>query len=232
MPSKFDEFDLYSENLLLAQHGVSEIISHELTKGEVREEFLLNVLLSCSEPPPTLVRGTISDGDNDAGQLDIILCRPHSQLRKLGSNCYIEKDDSLCVIEVKGNCTGRDLKKAEAKAQVIQKLKGKGKPLCGVVCYKSELTEATIMKRFGFAYDASTKTYFDPATTPKTPKSKWPKTNYPNLDFFVSFEEDKKIFVRKYEMTPGVFRFTRVINNPLIKDLFSMVKSLWKTAHH
>ena len=59
MSSKFDEFDLYSENLLLAQHDVSEIISHELMKGEVREDFLITVLESCYEPPPTLVRGTL-----------------------------------------------------------------------------------------------------------------------------------------------------------------------------
>jgi hypothetical protein len=232
MSSKFDEFDLYSENLLLAQHDVSEIISHELMKGEVREDFLITVLESCSEPPPTLVRGTLSDGKKDAGQLDIILCRPHAQLRRMGTQCYVEKSDSLCVIEVKGNCTGRDLKRAEAKAQVIQKLKGQEKPLYGVVCYKSELTEATIMKRFGFLFDANTKTYFDPATTPKSQKSTWPKITYPNLDFFVSFEEDKKIFVRRYQPAPGTFRFARVMNNPLIKDLFAMVKSLWKTAHH
>jgi hypothetical protein len=232
MANKFDEFDLYSENLLLAQHDVSDIISHELMKGEVREDFLIAVLESCSEPPPTLVRGTLSDGDDDAGQLDIILCRPHARLREMGGQCYVEKDDSLCVIEVKGNCTGRDLKRAEAKAQVIQRLRGQEKPLYGVVCYKSELTEATIMKRFGFAYDADTKTYFDPATTPRTPMSKWPKIKYPNLDFFVSFEEDKKIFVRKYLLASGHSRFARVNNNPLIKHLFSMVKSLWKTAHH
>ena len=232
MPNKFDEFDLYSENLLLAQHDVSEIISHELMKGEVREDFLITVLESCSEPPPTLVRGTLSDGDNDAGQLDIILCRPHAQLREMGGQCYVEKDESLCVIEVKGNCTYADLKKAEKKAKVIQKLKGTEKPLYGVVCYKSPLTEALIMKRFGFKHDGGTNTYFDPAATPKTPKSKWPKINYPNLDFFVSFEDSKKIFLRKYEHQKGGFRFARVNNNPLIKHLFSMVKSLWKTAHH
>lgn len=29
---RFDEFDQYSENLLMAQYDVSEIISHELMK--------------------------------------------------------------------------------------------------------------------------------------------------------------------------------------------------------
>src|SRR3990172_8993482 len=98
---KFAEFDQYSEDMLMAQYDVSEIISHELMKGEIREDFLMTTLESCSEPKPYLVKGTLSDGDDDAGQLDIILCRPHSHLRKLGTQCFVSKDDALCVIEVK-----------------------------------------------------------------------------------------------------------------------------------
>lgn len=230
--TKFDEFDLYSENLLLAQYDVSQIISHELMKGEVREEFLIEVLKSCSEPSPMLVRGTLSDGDKDAGQLDIILCRPHSRLRKMGSQCFIEKADSLCVIEVKGNCTGRDLEGAEAKAKKIHKLQGQHKPLYGVVCYKVALNEQTIMKRFGFELDKGTQTYFDAAANPNADPADWQKVDYPNLDFFVSFEDGKKIFLRRYfEPKSGKPRFTRVAANPLIKDLFTMVKSLWTAAH-
>ena len=110
---KFAEFDQYSEDLLMAQYDVSEIITHQLMKGEVREDFLISTLESCSDPKPKLVKGTISDGQHDAGQLDIILCRPFAHLRHIGTQCFVEKNDALCVIEVKGNCTGRDLKKAD-----------------------------------------------------------------------------------------------------------------------
>jgi len=34
----FDEFDEYIEKLLLVQFDASEIIKHNLTKGEVRED--------------------------------------------------------------------------------------------------------------------------------------------------------------------------------------------------
>ena len=200
-------------------------------KGEIREDFLISVLEECAESKPCLVRGTLSDGQRDAGQLDIILCRPHSQLRKLGQKCFVAKSDSLCVIEVKGNCTGRDLTRAEAKAKKIQKLKGDHGPLYGVVCYKSELNEKTIMKRFGYSFDKITATYLDPATNPNVKKSEWQKLEYPHLDFFVSFEEDKKMFLRKYAIRDGPHRFTRSNSVPVIKDLFSLVQSLWKTAH-
>ena len=45
----FEQYHHYSQNLLLAQHEVSEIIKHNLTRGEVREDFIiqyLNTLLS------------------------------------------------------------------------------------------------------------------------------------------------------------------------------------------
>ena len=228
---KFAQFDQYSEDLLMAQYDVSEIISHELMKGEVREDFLITTLESCSDPKPLLVKGTVSDGQIDAGQLDIILCRPHAHLRKLGSQCFVEKDDALCVVEVKGNCTGKDLKKAEAKAVVIKNLQGQRSPLYGLVCYKVALELKTIMERFGYSYDAANKTFFDNATIPKEAEANWREIDYAHLDFFVSLEEGKKIFLRKYEVSPGKFRFIRSVQSPLIKELFSMVRGMWIPAN-
>lgn len=215
----------------MAQYGVSEIITHQLMKGEVREDFLISTLESCSDPKPKLVKGTISDGQEDAGQLDIILCRPHAHLRRLGTQCFVEKDDALCVIEVKGNCTGRDLKKAEKKSVMIQNLQGQQVPQYGVVCYKVDLELRTIMGRFGYSYDVANRTYFDNATIPNEDEANWRKIDYPNLDFFVSLEDGKKVFLRKYEMSPGKLRFIRAVQSPLIKELFSMMRSLWIPAN-
>ncbi len=228
---KFAEFDQYSEDLLMAQYDVSEIITHELMKGEVREDFLITTLESCAESKPKLVKGTISDGQTDAGQLDIILCRPHAHLRRMGGQCYVEKNDALCVIEVKGNCTGEDLKRARVKAQMIHNLQGRESPQYGLVCYKVALEMKTIMSRFGFSFDSQNKTYFDNATVPREVEADWRKIEYPELDFFVSLEENKKVFLRKHEFMPNKFRFVRASQSPLIKELFSMVRSLWVPAH-
>jgi hypothetical protein len=228
---RFDEFDQYSENLLMAQYDVSEIITHELMKGEVREDFLITTLESCSDPKPLLVKGTISDGQADAGQLDIILCRPHAHLRRIGRQCVVEKNDALCVIEVKGNCTGKDLKRAKAKAILIQNLQGQRTPQYGVVCYKVALGLKTIMNRFGFSYDAANRTFYDNATIPNEAEIDWRIIDYSDLDFFVSLEDGKKVFLRKYEMSPGKFRFIRANQSPLIKELFSMMRGLWIPAN-
>jgi len=228
---KFAEFDQYSEDMLMAQYDVSEIISHELMKGEIREDFLITTLSSCSEPSPYFVKGTLSDGVNDAGQLDVILCRPHSHLRKLGSQCFVSKGDALCVIEVKGNCTGKDLKKASTKSVTIRTLQGEGTPLYGVICYKVALDMKTIMNRFGYNFDSTNNTYFDSATIPNEAESNWQKIVYPELDFFVSLEDDKKVFLRKYELTSGKYRFVRSVRSPLIQEVFSMMRGLWIPAN-
>ena len=229
--SKFAEFDQYSEDLLMAQYGVSEIISHELMKGEIREDFLISTLESCSEPKPFFVKGTLSDNEYDAGQLDIILCRPHSHVRILGNQRLVTKDDALCVIEVKGNCTGNDLKKAADKSVTIRKLKGQATPLYGVICYKVALELKTIMTRFGYTFDSVNNTYFDNATIPNEAEVDWRKIDYPDLDFFVSLEEGKKIFLRKYEVMPGKYRVFRSVRSPLIQELFLMMRGLWVPAY-
>jgi len=228
---RFAEFDQYSEDMLMAQYDVSEIISHELMKGEIREDFLITTLESCSEPKPYLVKGTLSDGNNDVGQLDIILCRPYSHLRKLGNQFFVSKDDALCVIEVKGNCTGKDLKKAQAKSVTIQALNGQATPLYGVICYKAALETRTIMSRFGHSFDIANNSYFDNARIPNEAEADWRQIDYPGLDFFVSLQEEKKIFLRKFEIAPGKFRFVRHVGNPLIQDLFSMMRGLWIPAN-
>jgi hypothetical protein len=228
---KFAEFDQYSEDLLMAQYDISEIISHELMKGEIREDFLIATLESCSEPKPYLVKGTLSDGNSDAGQLDIILCRPFSHPRKIGTQHFVSKEHALCVIEVKGNCTGTDLSKAISKARMIRHLQGQSSPLYGVICYKVDLKLSTIMKRFGYSFDRANNTYFDNATIPREKEEDWMGIEYPDLDFFVSLENDKKVFFRKYEIQPGKFRFARGVRSPLIQELFSMMRGLWIPAN-
>ena len=228
---KFDEFDQYSEDLLMAQYDVAEIISHELMKGEVREDFLISTLQTCSDPAPRFVKGTLSDGAHDAGQLDIILCRPNSQLRRLGSQCFVSKDDALCVIEVKGNCTGRDLRKSSEKATLIRNLRGDNQPLFGVICYKMDLELKTVMKRFGYSFDHANQTWFDNATLPHETEANWRTVEYSELDFFVCLEEGKKVFLQKYEYGSGNLRFFRRVQAPLIKNLFELMRGLLVSAN-
>ena len=93
------------------------------------------------------------------------------------------------------------------------------------------LDPKTIMKRFGYSFDSANETYFDNATIPNEVEANWLKIKYPDLDFFVSLEEDKKVFLRKCERAPGKYRFVRNVGSPLIQEVFSMIRGLWIPAN-
>ncbi len=215
----FDEFDHYTQNLLLAQYDIAGIIQHELIKGEVREDFLIYILESGFDPSPSFHKGTISDGVDQAGQIDIMLCKPHSQVRKLGNQTILRPDDCLCVLEVKGNATGNDIRTFDERAQRIKQMQAASYPLCGIFCYKVDLVEKTILNRFGFNYSNDTQTYFNDEVHPRA-------IDYPNIDFFVSLDPHFPLFLRKN--TDG--RFLRILEYPILKNVFSIIGSLIQTA--
>jgi len=215
----FDEFDQYSQNLLLAQYDIAEIIQHELTKGEVREDFLIHILRSRFEPFPVFHKGTVSDGNHQAGQIDLMLCRPNCQIVRLGNQAILRPEDCLCLIEVKGNATGNDIRTFDERVQLIKQMQADCYPLCGIFCYKVELQEKTIMNRFGFDLNAETQVYYKDENEPR-------EIAYPNIDFFVSLDERCHILLRKN--IDG--RFIRILDYPVLKTVYKIIGSLIKTA--
>ncbi len=212
----FEEFNQYSEDLLLAQYDVSDIIAHELTKGEVREDFLSDILKSRFDPKPTFYKGALSDGTTQSGQVDLMLCKPNSQIYRLGSQAIINLDDCLCAIEVKGNAIGNDIKEFNEKITEIKLMQAVDFPLCGIFCYQVKLKERTILKRFGYNFDAATNTFYDDDSL---------NIVYSEIDFFVSIETDKSIFLRKN--VDG--KFLRMSQYPIITNVFSLIHSLIST---
>ncbi len=212
----FNEFNQYSENLLLAQYDVSNIIKHELIKGEVREDFLIDVLKSRFTPAPSFFKGTISDGTVQAGQIDIMLCKPNTQIFKLGSQVIINPDTCLCLIEVKGNARGNDIREFNSKISKIKNMKAAEYPLFGIFCYKVNLLPKTILNRFGFTFSEKMDTYHDDGR----------QITYPEIDFFVSLDEREPLFLRK--KPDG--RFVQLVKFPIIQNVFELIQSLISTT--
>jgi len=212
----FNEFNQYSENLLLAQYDVSDIIQHELTKGEVREDFLIDILKSRFEPAPNFHKGTISDGNIQAGQIDIMLCRTNTEIFRLGSQAIIRPDNCLCLIEVKGNARGNDIRDFNSRISKIKNMNATHYPLCGIFCYKVNLQPKTILNRFGFAFTKKMDTWYDDGR----------QIVYPEIDFFVSLDERQHLFLRKKYNG----RFVQLVNFPIIQNVFDLIQSLISTT--
>jgi len=216
----FDVFDKYSEDLLLAQYKIADIFDHELTKGEIREDFLIYILKSRFEPPPSFHKGTISDGTNQAGQIDLMLCRPNCQIVRLGKSAILRPEDCLFLLEIKGNATGNDIKEFDNRVQRIKSMNAPNFPLFGIFCYKVDLKGVTILNRFGYYYDANTNSFYDDTKHPR-------EITYNNIDMFISLDSECPVFLRK--MNNG--RFTRIFDYPIIKNVFQVVSSLIQTTY-
>ncbi|MBL7903628.1 MAG: hypothetical protein JNL22_01270 [Bacteroidales bacterium] len=229
----FEQYHHYSQNLLIAQHEVSEIIKHSLTRGEVREDFIIQYLIKsiqgCAE---FLKRGFVNLGeDEQSGQADILLVKQFAELIDIGNrdNVIVNPEDCLMVVEVKSTLTGTYLNDFNNEAKKIKE--ANPNVVCGMFAYKADLEKKTIMKRCGHDFDSETKTYFDSGKVPLP-------TFYPYIDFILlldkvdenELEEDLEIqgrnqlFLRKsVEIEARYFKGTY---DPVIRNLVGLVRSL------
>lgn len=232
----FEQYHNYSQNLLLAQHDVSEIIKHSLTRGEVREDFIIDYLCNsingCKE---FLKRGFINLGEEEqSGQADILLIKKFAETIDLGNrrNVIVDPENCLITIEVKSTLTGTNLNDFNSEACRIKM--ANPNICCGILAYKADLEKKTIMNRFGYDYDEETKTYFDSKTTP-TP------TWYPYIDFILlldklegneiesNFELQGRNQIYLSKTTDGDRYFIGTYN-PAVRNLISLIRSLLITG--
>lgn len=229
----FEQYHHYSQNLLLAQHEVSEIIKHTLTRGEVREDFIIQYLTkSIQNCQSFLKRGFINLGKVDqSGQADLLLVKEYAEIIDLGNrgNIIVNPEDCLMMVEVKSTLTGTYLNELNVEAQRIKA--ANPNIVCGMFAYKSELEKKTIMKRCGYDFDTDTKTYFDSVREPSP-------IFYPYIDFILLLdkvegdesEEDlemqgrNQLFMRKgLEINDRYYKGTY---DPVIRNLVGLVRSL------
>ncbi|GAB3337564.1 hypothetical protein GCM10027429_22090 [Marivirga atlantica] len=229
----FEQYHHYSQNLLLAQHEVSEIIKHSLTRGEVREDFIIQYLTktiqNCQDH---LKRGFVNLGEEEqSGQADILLVKKFAETIDLGNrgNVIVNPEDCLMVIEVKSTMTGTYLNDFNAEAKRIKA--SNPEVVCGMFGYKADLEKKTIMNRCGYDYDSSTKTYFDSKRDPLP-------TFYPFIDFILlldkvdddeteedlEFQGRNQLFMRKSVEEDA--RYYKGADDPVVRNLVRLVRSL------
>jgi hypothetical protein len=230
----FEQYHHYSQNLLLAQHEVSEIIKHNLTRGEVREDFIIQYLTkSISDCANYLKRGFINLGEEEqSGQADILLIKKFAETIDLGSrgNVIVNPEDCLMMIEVKSTLTGTYLNDLNTEAQRIKA--ANPDVVCGMFAYKADLEKKTIMKRCGYDYNSDTRTYFDSKDLPSP-------IFYPYIDFILLLdkaeendeeEEDLEIqgrnqlYMRKSIDVDS--RYFKGTYDPVVRNLVGLVRSL------
>ncbi len=219
----FERYFEYNQALLNAQHGVSEIIEHLLTRGEVREDFIRDLIIKRKR---NLIVGTgfLSDGRVQSPQCDIIIAQDNAPVTLLGQKICLNVADCKFVIEVKSNLTSKDLKDCNKKAGKIKRMVGQSKPRYGVFCYKFGLKKNNLLRRFRYIYDSEVMQYSEDLRL---------RLDYPNIDFIVSISEEeeslenedikKQFFLIKNTGAKGYSFFN---DYPSIKYLWRLIDGL------
>jgi len=222
----FTEFYNYTENLIKAQYQVSEIIRHELTKGEVREEFVVEAIQKGFSNDIKLSRGFLQVGEEQSNQMDILLLKNRVHIANIGTQVIVNPEDCHLVIEVKGNALGRDFRDFNNKIERIKEMESDSIPLFGMFCYQIQLTERTIMNRFGFNYDTETDSFYDQFNQDENIPGL--RLHYPNIDFLINVEVNeegicKELYLRKNEATG---RYIKSVEYPVMKNVFSLTRGI------
>ena len=219
----FDKFDEYVEDLLLAQYRVSEIVEHPLTRGEIREEFIRHQIEQRYEHMRCYT-GIIAEdaGNQQSGQLDLIIAKRTAEKRTLGNHAMIAAEDAVFVIEVKSNATGTDFKNLDERAAKYKTFTGGVEMSVGMFCYFYDLKMRNILKRLGYAFDEEMDGFV--LSTDIVPK-------YKNIDFIIALDNDedsdtgqsRAFFAIKDETQEDtVFRLFQ--NRPVSKHFFKLIK--------
>lgn len=227
MAYSFDKFEQYAEDLLNAQYKVSDIIEHKLTRGEIREDFLCDVISDTFVNPPNLQRGVLYlNGTKIHNQVDIVLCRDAARRAPIRSSRFsiMEPQDIKMILEVKSNATGSDLKKFNELARKVKTIGLTHPPLCGMFCYNLKMNMDGVFKRFGYKYDKTLLQFVDDKTL---------GTTYSHIDFLISIDTTPHAasgLLSQYTLTKDstTGRYIRSTVYPTIKNLFDIIQQAMK----
>lgn len=219
----FDEFDEYIEKLLLLQFDASEIIKHNLTKGEVREDFLKEEV-NKQFTHICYHKGFIVDNEKEyqSGQLDIIITGNDARIRKYGDQSMVDIRDARIVLEVKSCATTADLSKLDQVAREIKSHSATPNSIkIGMFCYSYAIQETNMLKKFGFKYDKELDGYFDDISIENV---------FDSIDFILALDgnktevEDSKDFFLIKDVYSN--RFVLKKKEPVSKDFFMLFSNM------
>jgi hypothetical protein len=173
-----EQIDIYLQNVLTAQYEVSNDINHELTKGELREEFV-KWIVSGEYPNLILKSGIVVCDEWQSSQNDFLWLKNNARVGHL--NVYDVNDISL-VMEIKSNVQASEIAALNMNASLLkERCEDKEHLRIGMFCYGSHAKKQTVINKFGFQYEKDIDAY---------KQYKYECDLYHNIDFFFSLDID------------------------------------------
>lgn len=213
-----NEIDLYIQELLSLQFKASKNISHNLTKGELREKFVKQVVLS-QYPNLSLESGILIDGEWQSTQGDFIWLKENA---RVGNFNLYELGDCNMFMEIKSNAThGEIVHLNNIATEIHTRAKAIGENsriIVGMFCYSTEASDKTVLKKFGFKYDKELQGYLNYDAE---------KDIFKEIDFLVSLNISEDNEASPYMIKRDFFgNCVLYNNNPIINNFFNYFKSI------
>ena len=207
-----DEVDLYIQEVLKMQYMVSNNISHRLTKGELRENFIRRVVQD--EFPNLLLKsGILCEGTWQSTQGDFLWLRDGA---RIGNLDLYDLKDCLMFMEIKSQATAKELRAINDTAKNLkQRYTGDFPIKVGMFCYGTVANAKTILRKFGFTYDKEIDGYNAYAKS---------KDVMPNVDFIFSLNivDDPDELTSAYLVARDFSGNCNLyIDNPVIRYFFN-----------
>lgn len=206
------EKDRYYEKLLALQYEASSFISHQLTKGELREEFIRRILIDeFVHLKDYLERGLIQQNTNEHRQHDLVWIKPgaRSGMRMFDIN------DCKMVIEVKSKVQSSEIEEFNDLSRHYKRCCNiESKPKTGLFCYSTSVSKETILGRFGYHFIPDEDGNYD--VNEDEPIYAFDNDLFRSIDFIYCLNVDDE-FVNPYF----------IINNMMVGNDMSRARSLF-----
>ena len=204
-----DELNFYDEKMLRLQYEISECFSHQLTKGEIREEFIKEYIKN-KTGNDKILKGAIYKGIKESTQLDIIICNNNVIYNKCGSHYLIDAEDCKIVFEIKSKLNNEYLKKLSKVSKNIKMMNSKIK--VGMFAYCLGQGHKSILEKFGYKYDQKLEMYeYDTKNILR---------EYKYIDYVVCIDENYEFVIINENG-----KFVLYTDIPIIKYLWPILKN-------
>lgn len=211
-----NEIDLYIQELLSLQFKASKNISHNLTKGELREKFVKQVVMS-QYPNLSLKSGILIDGEWQSTQGDFIWLKENA---RVGNFNFYELRDCNMFMEIKSNATHKEIVHLNNIANEIhtraKAIAEDSRIIVGMFCYTTSATYKTVLKKFGFKYDKELDGFnlYDSI-----------KDVFKNIDFIISLNISEDGVSTPYMVIRDIYGSCVLYNNnPIIGNYLNYFK--------
>lgn len=218
MVSLRNELDLYIQELLSLQFKASNGITHNPTKGTLREKFIKQEVLN-QYPALLLKSGILVDEGWQSSQVDFIWLKENA---RVGNFNVYELSDCKMFMEIKSCAKHSEFMDLNTVSEEIHMRAIEKNPehhiLTGMFCYSTEASEKTVLRKFGFKYDKELQGYLNYDAEIDILKE---------IDFLVSLNisEDNETspYIVKRDFYGNCVLYN---NNPIINNFFNYFKSI------